>query len=184
MKSLRLCIGDFFLFSMLETILHKTPGFYKNYIQQIDEDNFIDALAHQEFVIKSFFKTLNFDQLHYKYAAGKWSIAEVLQHCIDTERIMSYRALCIARGEQQPLFGYDEDAYTEQCNADLRKGDDLRKDWVFTRKSTLFLFKSFNSSQLLASGEVDGKNMSVDSLGAIICGHSKHHLKVLKNKYL
>lgn len=170
--------------TMLNNILQKSPEFYKGYIQLVQADTVHDGLNSQKKELVAFLEELKEDQFKLRYAPGKWSVAEVIQHCIDTERIMSYRALCLARDEKHSLPGYDEDAYTAVCNADQRTPSDLKNEWLIVRESTLLLFDSFGDATLNKTGIIDNKTLSVDVLGAIISGHATHHIHVVKERYL
>ena len=170
--------------TMLNDILQKTPEFYKGYIKLVEAETVVDGLFSQKKELLDFLSRLKEDQFVLRYSPEKWSIAEVIQHCIDTERIMCYRALCLARDEKQPLPGYDEDAYTEVCGADQRHPSILKKEWELLRETTLLLFESFDDVTLQKNGIIDGKNMGVDILGAIISGHATHHINVVKKRYL
>lgn len=120
----------------------------------------------------------------YAYAEGKWTIKEVLQHIIDTERIFAYRALRIARKDKTPLAGFEQNEYVENCNADYRNFSEMLEEFSLTRRSTQLLFKSFTDDMLLQEGEMSGSKVTVRALGFICAGHVKHHVTILKERYL
>jgi hypothetical protein len=60
------------------------------------------------------------DKFDYRYAEGKWTIKDIIQHLIDTERIFSYRAMRISRNDKTPLASFDEDDYINNTNANER----------------------------------------------------------------
>jgi hypothetical protein len=103
---------------------------------------------------------------------------------IDCERIFSFRALAIARGEHQNIPGYDENVYAENCGAEHRTLASIIDEYLIVRQSSILLFTNFNNNELLKIGLANNANVSVRALGFVILGHEKHHLKVLAEKYL
>src|ERR1041384_1874877 len=69
------------------------------------------------------------EKLKYRYAEGKWSIPQILVHVTDTERIFSYRILCIARGDKTPLPGFEQDDYAHSSGADERNFSDIIEEF-------------------------------------------------------
>jgi len=158
--------------------------FYKDYINLVPEENVFDALNSSAAVSAKFWNSIPEEKGNHRYAEGKWSIKELLQHIIDTERIFSYRALAFARGEQIPLPGYDENAYTDNCLANFRTLNNLVEELTLVRKSTIVLFKSFDESVLDDIGKASGSNLSIRAAGFIIVGHEIHHINVVRERYM
>ncbi len=158
--------------------------YYRNYISLVEENDLFPALENSVDRSLTFWSKLTEEQGNYRYAEGKWSIKELLQHIIDTERIFSYRALAFARGEQTALSGYDENQYADNCMSDSRSLREMIDEFVLVRKSTIALFKSFNESVLDNLGNASGSNLSVRAAGFIIVGHEIHHMNVVKERYL
>ncbi|UOQ68494.1 DinB family protein [Hymenobacter volaticus] len=102
--------------------------------------------------------SLTNEQAHFAYASGKWTIKEMLVHVIDTERIFAYRALRIARGDQQPLAGFDQDEYVPNSGANERSLESILKEYDAVRAATLSLFESFQPAAY------DRMGSQVDSL--------------------
>jgi hypothetical protein len=122
-------------------------------------------------------------QAGHRYAEGKWSVREIIGHLSDAERILSYRLLCIARGDQTPLPGFDEVAYGAQSNADRRTLGDLVEELAVVRMSTLALSRSLDESFLTRRGTVRNWTLSVRALAFIIGGHFAHHVNMLRDRY-
>src|SRR5690606_14488952 len=120
----------------------------------------------------------------YSYAPGKWSIKEILGHLIDAERIFSFRALCFARGEAQPLPGFEQDDYVREANFNSRSISSFMEEVYFLRTANLILFKSFSEAELSKVGVANENPISVRAIIYIIAGHEKHHMNILKEKYL
>ncbi len=158
--------------------------FYKNYIYDLGEVNLLNILnvSHQN-ILKTL-TNLSEEKLNHSYAKGKWTIKEILQHLIDAERILSYRALRFSRNDQTEISGYNEDFYVENSNGKTRTKENLLNEFNLVRNATIALFKSFSDEMLTNIGVANNSNMSVRALGFIIAGHQMHHLKVIKEKYL
>jgi hypothetical protein len=160
-------------------------SFYQGYIQLAAEGLAIENALKQSFeAFFSYFNYLNEDMASYSYAPGKWTLKEVLVHCLDTERIMSYRALRFARNDQTELPGFEQDDYVPQSNTNSRKLSDILQEYKALRQSTIHLFKSFNDDVLKRTGVANGNSMSVRAVGFMISGHELHHLNVCKERYL
>lgn len=158
--------------------------FYQTYVGKIESDDMLAILRHQLSSISTFFGELSEAQGETRYAPGKWSIKEVLNHINDIERIFSYRAMCIARGEAQSLPGMDQDIYQINSGANRRTLASLVEEFEAIRKATLCLFEHMNEEDGLKVGEASGSKISVRALAALIAGHAEHHKQVTQEKYL
>lgn len=164
--------------------LSSTPLFFHNYIQQVTGDDLIAAFKKDTSAFTDFIQSIPAAKLDYRYAPGKWSIRELLQHIIDAERIFAYRALRFARKDKTPLQGFDENRYAETSKADKRNWEELVDEFKTVRKSSEYLFGSLDEEQLQATGTSGGNSISVLALGYIVIGHSLHHKKVIEERYL
>ena len=158
--------------------------YYHQYIFEIDNDNIIEVLENQLNTTLNIFKEIPENKGNFSYEEGKWSIKEVLGHCIDTERIFAYRALCIARGEKQHLPGMEQDDYVKEGEFNKRTLKNLLNEYELLRKSNIILFKSFQEKVLQNRGIASDNGVTVLGLMFIIAGHEKHHIKILKERYL
>lgn len=160
------------------------PAYYAAYLLAAQGDDLATALSH---VTEQERKTRGMvpeDRWEFRYAPGKWSTKEVFQHIIDIERIFSYRALCLARKESVDLPGMDKNAYQVASRAGRRNINDMMRELKAVRHSSLELFESFDAEALAQSGTANGKHITVPALGWIIAGHSEHHLRILRERYL
>lgn len=123
-------------------------------------------------------------QWDFRYAPGKWTIKEVFQHIIDTERVFAYRAFCMARNEKADLPPMEEDAYQAEARTGVRKVVDIMRELEAVRRSTVELFEGLDATALSRSGTANGKHFTVPALGWIIAGHSEHHLRIIRERYL
>ena len=131
-----------------------------------------------------FVQNVPMDKFDYRYAEGKWTIKDIIQHIIDTERIFAYRALRISRSDKTPLPGFEENDYVNNTNANDRGIQNLLEELSAVRHSNLFLFKSFSDEQLARTGIASATSISVRAIGFILIGHQKHHQKVFQERYL
>ncbi len=157
--------------------------YYDRYISLIEDDDIIEVLEEQRKTSEEFLKTFTEKQGNYSYADGKWTMKEVLGHVIDTEKIMTYRALAFARGEKQSLPGFEQDDYVAESNFNNRSLADLINEFLTVRDSNIILFKSFDVEILNRRGIASESEVTVLALIYIIAGHEKHHMKILRKKY-
>ena len=159
--------------------------FYLGYIDRIPEDaELIQTLEENTKEFSEFLSTIPEDRWDYRYAPGKWTILEMVQHIIDTERIFQYRALCFARNENASLPGFDHDIYVLNSDAEKRDPNDLVAEFKCVRESCLFLYKSLSEDKLKVSGNMNDMNATPRAIGYIMAGHALHHKEVITNKYL
>lgn len=158
--------------------------YYQDYIDSVVEDDALKFLREQLKAITDFFNSIPEEKGKLSYAKGKWTVKEVIGHIIDTERIMAYRALCIARGEKQPLPGFDQDSYVANAKSNSRKISELVDEFRKVRESNIVLFYSLDEDSFNNRGVVNGKEVTVKALLFIVAGHCAHHINVLKEKYL
>ncbi len=160
------------------------PKFFDRYINLADNTLVMDALtkgASFENLIPA--KTLEaLGDL--RYAPNKWTVKDILQHIIDTERIMSYRALRLSRNDQTPLPGFDEELFGQTANGINRTIPDLYAEYADVRQATVRLFSSFDEEMLLRSGICSNQTISVLALGFVLVGHATHHANIINDRYL
>jgi len=157
---------------------------YKSYILGLGNVDLLKILTTSFDELMKTVKDLPEEKLTFRYDEGKWTIKEILQHLIDTERIMSCRALRFSRNDATELQGFDENWYVENSNGNERNFNDLVEELTCIRKASISLFKSFTHEMLTLSGTANGSDMTVRALGFIIAGHQMHHLRIIKELYL
>ena len=164
--------------------LSTVPAFYHDYIRQVQEEHVQDAVAGRFRILLQILPDLDEESWNFSYAPGKWTLKELIQHILDGERIFSYRALCISRGDQHPLPGFDENAYAENSAANERSGNAILEELRALDISTSCLFSSFSNRQLAAQGIANGAPVSVNAIGYILTGHALHHTRIVQERYL
>ena len=158
--------------------------FYAPYINTLDNVDLIEELEISIHRLIRFVQDIPMDKFDYRYAEGKWTIKDILQHLIDAERVFSYRALRFARNDKTELPGFEENDYAAIADANNRSIKELLTELAVVRQSTLSLFKTFTDELLLRSGIASGRSMSVRALGFIIVGHQNHHQQIFTERYL
>lgn len=164
--------------------LTEVPPYYRRYIELVPDLSMVETLDRSLQEMLGCVRPLSEAQMTYRYAEGKWSIKDVLQHLMDAERIFSYRALRFARADETPLSSFDHDGYVPAAQADHRSLESLLAEYQALRASSLALFGSFTPEMLMRSGTASGSQISVRALGFMISGHELHHLQILKERYL
>jgi hypothetical protein len=158
--------------------------YFKRYISHVKEDNLLHALSNQLHNFTTFLKLIPSSKEDFAYAPGKWTIKEVLQHIVDTERVFAYRALCFSRQDANHLPGFEQDDYVTYSNASHRSMVDLIEEFDVVRRSTIILFKSFTPAQVNQTGIASEKESTPLLLGFTIAGHCTYHEEILKERYL
>lgn len=165
------------------SLLRPIPPYYDRYINLVDDVGLAKALTRSEARLD----TINVKKYRALAEApapdGKWTIKENLQHLIDVERILSYRALRFARGDGSPSPGFDPDELVRNSQANLRTIDDLILELKTVRRSTTALFRSFDDQALQRTGTNWQYEMSVLAMGFTIVGHQVHHLGIIEGRY-
>ena len=159
------------------------PAYYETYISKLGDKNFSTLIQSQTQELKAFVASKPEGWANVPYAPGKWTPKEVIGHCIDTERIMTFRALCIARGEKKLLPGFDQDPYVVQGQFNDVSLDDLLSDFEIQRQAILTMARTFPEAAFQEVGSANGNPMSTRALLWIIPGHFMHHFQVLQHAY-
>lgn len=148
-------------------------------------DDAVEALARQEIEVEDLLGGLDESSIAgLRYAPGKWTLKEVVGHMIDDERIFTYRALCIARGDATPLASFDENAYVAGANFEEQPLQSLLDQYRLTRRAAIAFYRSLPADAWLRRGTVAGYAVSVRGLAFHVAGHERHHLGVIRERYL
>lgn len=160
------------------------PSYYTPYLGLVDPQMDLMAILKQSLEISlNFIDSIN-KPMSYTYAAGKWTIGEVIQHNIDTERVFAYRALRFMRGDSTALSGFDQDVFINSMKGHAFAKADLLKSLETTRNATVELYKNAHEDSLKFKGYASEKIMTARVIPFIIAGHNKHHENIIKQRYL
>jgi hypothetical protein len=169
---------------MRRSDIKNMPEYFEKYINQVDDIELDDAFQKNI----NDLATIDIASLELlgdkTYAPGKWTIRDIFQHIIDTERVMGYRTLRYARRDGVVPQGYDENLFAANANAQHRTLENILEEVKQLHQSTRLMFRSFDNETLNVTGINWNKEMSVLAMGFLITGHLIHHLKIIKEKYL
>ena len=158
--------------------------YHADYVASVPEGDVIAMLKKQNGDTLRLLGRIGEKKSRHRYAPGKWTIREVVGHLIDAERVFAYRVLTFARGDKTPLPGFDEVAWGNASNADSRTLKSLLDEFAAVRATTLAMIKGFTPEQIGRTGTASGHSVSVRGLVYVIAGHERHHVRILKERYL
>jgi len=158
-------------------------AYYGRYIALVPGHDILTTLDEQRRQTVLLLSCRTDEEGDFRYAPGKWSAKEVLGHVCDTERVFAYRALRIARADQTPMEGFEQDDYVRNgpfANAPI---SDLVEDYIAVRRATISLLRSLDETVWSRRGVANKNEVTVCALAYIIAGHELHHRKMLEEKY-
>lgn len=173
----------------MKSIAKPTPGQHPDwapvYINLVPDDGqVLDFLAAGLQEVVALTQPLTNEQWEYRYAADKWTIKEMLVHLMDAERVFTYRGLSAARGDKTSLPGFDHNAYVPASRANQRTGEDILTEYQALRAATLAFFQNLDDEALNTIGEAKDQPCSAKGMLYMIAGHERHHLRLLRERYL
>ena len=157
--------------------------YFGRYISLIQDADILETLQTQSGETTTLLRGLSEKDGEFRYAPDKWSTKEVIGHVNDTERIFAYRALRIARSDQTPLAGFEQDDYVRAGGFEKRTLHDLAEEFDAIRKATMFLFRGLEEVAWMRQGVASDNLLSVRALAYMIAGHELHHRRILQEKY-
>lgn len=159
-------------------------AYYAPYVGLVPDGDLFAVLAAQATETQNLLRPIGEVRSQHRYSPDKWSIREVIGHVADAERVFTYRTLRFARGDATPLPGYDEKVWGRTSNAHARSLVSLLDDLQTLRAATLSLFRGFADADWDRSGQANNSSITVRALAFVVAGHERHHIKVLKERYL
>ena len=158
--------------------------FYGTYVGKVPDGDLLELLERQRRETQNLLAGLSDTQALHRYAPGKWSMKEVVGHLMDSERVFCYRALRFARADEKPLQGFDEKAWVPAGSFDARPLADLAAELDAVRRATIALFGGFDAAALARKGTANNNEVTVRALAWIVAGHERHHVAILRERYL
>ena len=158
--------------------------YYGRYIEQIPEGSILDLLRTQVRGTLELLRSLPESKGDHRDAPGKWNIKQVVGHVIDGERVFSYRALRFGRGDTTELPGFEENDYAREGGFDARTLRHLADELECVRHATVLLYEGFGEESWVRKGIASSNPVTVRALAYIIAGHERHHVRILREKYL
>ena len=160
------------------------PSFFAGYVAHVPDGDVVEALIGSAEIAAALLHDVTENIADQAYAEGKWTLKEVLLHCADVERIFAYRALRIARGDETPLPGWDENSYVPESGASARSLHSILDEFESVREATVTLFQGLPEEAWSRVGTANGRSVSVRAIAWISAGHLLHHLQVMQERYL
>ena len=124
------------------------------------------------------------EQMLFKYEENKWSIKDLIQHLIDTERVFAYRAMRFSRNDKTELSGFDENEFAQEAGADSKSKEQLLNEYIAVHKATIMFYNTLPAEAMERKGKAGGNEFSLIQIAHIIAGHIQHHLSVIEERYL
>ena len=159
-------------------------SYYERYISLVADGDIISSLKNQITKTLDLLAHISAEKADFRYAEGKWSVKELVGHMIDTERIFAYRALRIARGDETPIEGYEQDDYIKNAEFGKCSLADLAKEFMFVREANILMFQNLSEAAWHRRGVANDKEISVRALAYTLAGHEVYHGNILKERYL
>lgn len=158
-------------------------SFYAGYVAAVPDGDIAETLRRQLDEVNSLLARIPEEKERFRYAEGKWSVRQLVGHVVDAERIFAYRLLCIARGEQNELPGFDEESYSRIAGHDGRALSSIAAEFDGARRSNIHLIESLDEEALRRRGVANRYPISVRGIAWILAGHAAHHLRILRERY-
>ena len=160
------------------------PTYSEGYVSRVPDGDIVGTLEKQLAETVALIHGIAEARGDFRYAEGKWSIKELIGHVIDGERIFTYRALRFSRGDTTPLAGFEQDDYVRGAAFDKRSLSDLANEYEHVRRATISLFSNLDEEAWNRRGAANDNEVSVRGLAFIVAGHERHHLEILRTRYL
>jgi hypothetical protein len=157
-------------------------NFYAGYVGKVPDSGPVKLLEAQIARLEKL-KSLSEDKANHAYADGKWTVKEVIGHLADAERVFTYRLTRIARGDQTPLAGFDENAWAKTAPHAKRPMAKVADEMIAIRRSTLALIDSLDEASIGNTGVANNNPVSARAICWILAGHTEHHLGILSERY-
>ncbi len=158
--------------------------YYSRYIDLVPEGADIYALmSAQPDALRGLLLHISDEQANIRPAPGEWSIKEVIGHICDGERVFAYRALRVARADETPLPGFEQNDYVTATDFNARSLSDLLNEFMFQRRANVLCFKPLSEAELLRRGTASNNPVTVRALLYMMIGHVMHHVESLKTSY-
>lgn len=159
-------------------------AYYETYISRVPDGDIVGTLDKQLVETLALIRGIPESRGDFSYAEGKWTIKELVGHIIDCERVFAYRALRFGRGDATPLSGFEQDDFVRGADFSKRSLSDLATEYEHVRRASISLFGSLETGAWDRRGTANDSEVSVRGIAFIIAGHERHHLEILRTRYL
>ena len=163
---------------------HESAAYFKHYISLVEGDDILAILNKAKTETAAFLRSIPDEKWDQAYAPGKWTLKESWMHLVDSERVFAYRAMRIARNDQTPMPGFDQDIYVPHYNALSRTAESVIQEYEAVRAASISLFEHLDDAAMNHIGTASNNPMSTLAAAFIIAGHEQHHINLINDKYL
>lgn len=157
--------------------------FYAGYVGRVPDGPILENLGRQLEATCALLAPLSRERALARPKPDDWNILEVLGHITDAEQVFAYRALRIARGDQTPLAGFDQDDYVRAAHFAERELAELIEAYAAQRRATIAMLRSFNEGDWLRRGNVSGNPCSARAWVYVVAGHELYHIDDFHERY-
>lgn len=158
--------------------------YYARYTDLVPETDILTALRNEGEASQKLLATIDESRGSFRYAPDKWTIKQLLGHIEDSERVFTYRALSFARGSTVALPGFDQNDFMARARFDAttvkRRAEALR----VVREASIALFEALDDEAWDRGGSASDNHVTVRALAYITVGHERHHMRILRERYL
>jgi hypothetical protein len=160
------------------------PPFYQKYLGWVSDSDLLNLLEQDHQETSDFLKSIPDSKYDYAYRPGKWTLKQILLHLIDVEMVFLYRAHRFSRNDTTDLPGFDQDAYIDKFNINKVSWELLYQRWDNLRRATVLFYKMIPDEARKRTGRAMGLEFTAESIGYILVGHTRHHVSIIREKYL
>lgn len=157
--------------------------FYSGYVARVPDGDIVETLRNHEETLK-FLRSIPDTLGDHRYGPDKWSVKEVIGHMSDGERVFAYRAMRFSRHDRTPAEGFDENAFVANSAFSRRTLADLISEFEHLRQASVLMLDGIDEAAMSSRGIANGMEISVRALAFILAGHERHHVEILRTRYL
>jgi hypothetical protein len=150
--------------------------YWGQYIGLVPDGDIVEVLETQIRVTADVLCALSPEAASRRPAPGEWNVLEIVGHLADTERVLAYRVLRIARADPILWESIEFEPYVEHGEFEGRELSSLVDEFVSTRAATLAMLRGLGEAAWRRRMPEEWSCRSVRSLTYVIAGHELHHL--------
>lgn len=166
-----------------KSIYPASPAYYHYYFDLVETNDLLKELAGNAAEVEAYLRAVPEERWNHAYAEGKWTVAQVMRHVIETERIFAYRAMRFSRYDATALPGFDENDYIANLSHVQFTKDQTLREFQTVREASKSLFETMTEQMLKFTGNANGLPVTAEMIGFMIVGHTRHHLNILRERY-
>jgi len=170
--------------TMRRPLSNEYAPYYETYVGGIPETDILSVMRAQRETTISFLENIPNDKIDFRYASGKWTLRQVVGHVVDMEWVFTVRALHFARAVPGPLPGVEQDDVMKVANFENLAWLGLIDQYAHLRAANVRFFEGLDEEAWGRMGVASANPVTPRALAYIIAGHERHHLGVIRSRYL